>query len=81
MHGPRAAGQWMGIQNLVGNLSGVVAPLVTGYVVDRTGHFYWAFAIAAAITLAGSLAFGIVIRCVEPVVWADDPQVPTTASA
>jgi MFS family permease len=79
--GPRAAGQWMGIQNLVGNLSGVVAPLVTGYVVDRTGHFYWAFAIAAAITLAGSLAFGIVIRCVEPVVWADDPQVPTTASA
>jgi dipeptide/tripeptide permease len=71
----------MGIQNLVGNLSGVVAPLVTGYVVDRTGHFYWAFAIAAAITLTGSLAFGIVIRCVEPVVWADDPQVPATASA
>jgi MFS family permease len=74
--GPRAAGQWMGIQNLVGNLSGVLAPLVTGYVVDRTGHFYWAFAIAAAITLAGSLAFGVGIRCVEPVVWADDALLP-----
>jgi MFS family permease len=38
--GPRAAGQWMGVQNLIGNLSGVVAPLVTGFVVDRTGKLF-----------------------------------------
>jgi MFS family permease len=67
--GPRAAGQWMGIQNLVANMAGVLAPLVTGIVVDRTGEFFWAFAIAALVTLAGAFAFGLLIRCVEPVSW------------
>jgi MFS family permease len=67
--GPRAAGQWMGVQNLIGNLAGVVAPMVTGYVVDRTGGFYWAFAIAAAAALLGALAFGALIPKIEPVAW------------
>jgi MFS family permease len=79
--GPRAAGQWMGVQNMIGNLSGVLAPLITGFVVDRTGHFYWAFAIAAAVALVGALAFGVLIRRVEPVVWAADRPVPATAPA
>ena len=67
--GPRAAGQWMGVQNLVGNLAGVVAPMVTGLVVDYTGEFYWAFAIAAGVALLGSLAFGVLIPRIEPVKW------------
>jgi len=65
--GPRAAGQWMGIQNLVGNLAGVIAPALTGFVVDRTGEYYWAFAIAAGVALLGSLAFGVLIPRIEPV--------------
>ncbi len=69
--GPRAAGQWMGIQNLIGNLAGVLAPLITGFVVDRTDHYYWAFVIAALIALVGSLAFGVVIRRIEPVAWSE----------
>ncbi len=67
--GPRAAGKWMGIQNLCANMAGVLASIVTGMVVDRTGHFFWAFVIASAITLGGAFAFGVVIRRVEPVVW------------
>lgn len=67
--GPRAAGQWMGVQNLVGNLAGIVAPMLTGFVVDRTGEFYWAFAIAAGVALLGSLAFGVLIPRIEPVKW------------
>ena len=67
--GPRAAGQWMGMQNLVANMAGVLAPLVTGIVVDRTNEFFWAFAIAALVTLAGAFAFGLLIRRVEPVSW------------
>jgi MFS family permease len=67
--GPRAAGQWMGVQNLVGNLAGVLAPMLTGFVVDRTGEFYWAFAIAAGVALLGSLAFGVLIPRIEPVKW------------
>ncbi len=71
--GPRAAGQWMGVQNLVGNLAGVIAPALTGFVVDRTGEYYWAFAIAAGVALLGSVAFGVLIPRIEPVVWNQDP--------
>jgi MFS family permease len=67
--GPRAAGQWMGIQNLCANMAGVLAPLVTGFIVHRSNDFFWPFAIAAAVTLAGVLAYVVVIRRVEPVAW------------
>jgi MFS family permease len=74
--GPRAAGQWMGVQNMIGNLAGVVAPLVTGFVLDSTGSYFWAFAIAAGVALGGTLAFGILIPKVEPVVWPEYPGKP-----
>jgi MFS family permease len=67
--GPRAAGQWMGLQNFIGNLSGILQPVLTGFLVDRTGHFGWAFAIAGVISLVGALAFGIVIPRVERLEW------------
>ncbi len=69
--GPRAAGKWMGVQNLCANMAGVLAPLITGQVVDRTGRFYFAFAIAAAVTLLGAAAYGFVIERVEPIHWND----------
>jgi MFS family permease len=68
--GPRAAGRWMGIQNFIANIAGVLAPLITGLVADATGEFYWAFAIAAAVTLGGAFAFGLMVRRVEPLPWA-----------
>jgi sugar phosphate permease len=67
--GPRAAGQWMGVQNLCANMAGVTAPLLTGFVVDATGSFLWAFVIAAAVTASGALAYVVLIREVEPVRW------------
>jgi MFS family permease len=67
--GPRAAGQWMGVQNFIGNIAGVVAPFVTGLVVDHTHGFYWAFVIAALVTLFGCLAFGVLIPRIEPIKW------------
>jgi len=69
--GPRAAGQWMGVQNLIGNLAGVIAPVVTGFVIDRTGAYFWAFAIAAGIALLGTVAFGILLPKIEPVLWPE----------
>jgi MFS family permease len=69
--GPRAAGKWLGLQNLIANLSGVVAPLVTGKVVDATGSFYWAFAVAAAVALSGAFAYGVVIEAVAPLRWRE----------
>jgi hypothetical protein len=40
----------MGAQNFVVNLAGAVAPALTGFLVDRTGRFYWPFLITSAIT-------------------------------
>jgi MFS family permease len=68
--GPRAAGRWVGIQNCIGNCAGIVAPVVTGLVVDRTGQYYWAFLIAASFAIAGILGWGLAIRRVAPLNWA-----------
>jgi sugar phosphate permease len=67
--GPRAAGRWTGFQNFVGNLAGVAAPALTGFVLERTGHFYWAFAIVAAVALIGTACWVFLVGPVEPVIW------------
>jgi MFS family permease len=67
--GPRAAGKWVGIQNCLGNFSGVLMPLITGFVVDRTGDFVWGFVIAGGVTLLGIVAWGFIIPRVEPIAW------------
>ncbi|MFN0171693.1 MAG: MFS transporter [Bryobacteraceae bacterium] len=67
--GPAAAGRWSGIQNAVGNLGGVVSPLVTGFAVERSGSFLSAFAVAAVIGAAGALAYLAFVPRVEPVNW------------
>lgn len=67
--GPLAAGKWSGLQNFVANLAGVIAPLITGVVVDRTGQFFWAFAISAAVALLGAVVYVFVLGRIEPVNW------------
>jgi len=67
--GPQAAGRWTGFQNFVGNLAGVVAPALTGFVVDRTGHFYWACAILTAVALTGTASWVFLVGPVEQVIW------------
>jgi len=67
--GPRAAGQWVGLQNFVGNLAGILGPILTGALVDRTGGFGWAFIVAAAISATAALAFGVIVPKVETLEW------------
>jgi MFS family permease len=67
--GARAAGKWTGLQNFVANLAGVTAPAITGLVVDRTGRFFWAFAVTAAIALAGSAVYIFALGPVEQADW------------
>lgn len=55
--GPRAAGKWTGLQNGFGNLAGVAAPVLTGWIVKETHVFFWAFFVAAAIVLLGAFFF------------------------
>jgi MFS-type transporter involved in bile tolerance (Atg22 family) len=70
--GARAAGQWYGLQGIAGQFAGVVAPIVTGVIVDSTGQFAWAFIIAAAVLLIGAFAWGLIVPRIEPIRWADE---------
>jgi MFS transporter, ACS family, D-galactonate transporter len=72
--GPQAAGRWTGFQNFIGNLAGVLAPALTGFVVGRTSHFYWAFAILLAVTIMGTLSWVFLVGPVEQVIWHKKPQ-------
>jgi MFS family permease len=68
--GRRAAGKWMALQNMLGNFAGVLSPLVTGLVVDRTGSYDLAFALASASAVAAALVWAYGVRRIAPVEWS-----------
>lgn len=59
--GARASGGWIGVQNTLGNISGIVGPILTGVIVDRLGGYDWAFAAAAGVAVAGTLLWALVV--------------------
>jgi ACS family D-galactonate transporter-like MFS transporter len=67
--GPQAAGRWTGFQNFFGNISGVVAPTLTGFILDRTGEFLWAFAITTGVALLGAWSWVFFVGPIQPVEW------------
>ena len=67
--GARAAGKWMGFQNCLANVAGIIAPVITGVLVDRTGQFYWAFLVAGAFALTGLAGWGLMIGEIAPLSW------------
>ncbi len=67
--GPSAAGKWSGVQNSFANMSGVAAPAITGFVVNKTGQFFWAFAVAAVVVLIGASAYAFLLGPVETIKW------------
>jgi MFS family permease len=71
--GARASGKWMGVQNCLGNLSGIVGPLITGEIIDRTGGFQAAFVVTAAVALVGLVGWILMIPRVEPLAWRGAP--------
>jgi len=67
--GPTASARWIGIQNCCGNLAGVVAPALTGLLVEETHHFVAAFVTAAIVSLAGLIGWVAMIPRVAPLAW------------
>ncbi|WP_309612227.1 MFS transporter [Sphingomonas sp.] len=65
--GRRASGSWVGAVNGIGNTSGIVGPLITGAIVDRTGSYVAAFLLAAGISAFGALWWLFAVPKVEPV--------------
>ena len=52
--GPRATGTWVGLQNAIGNSSGIVGPIITGIIVQKAGYSA-AFVVTAVIAAVGAL--------------------------
>ena len=59
--GPRDAAGWIGVQNAIGSVSGVIGPVVTGAIVDATGSFAGAFAFVGLVCAAGAAVFALAV--------------------
>ena len=64
--GPRASGTWVGFQNSLGNLSGIIMPIVTGIVVQRMGYDS-AFVLTAAVALFGAVWWLVAVPEIEQI--------------
>src|SRR6476661_202159 len=64
--GPRASGTWVGVQNAIGNLSGIIGPPITGYVIHHAG---WdnAFILTAVIAAVGALWWAVGVPGIKQV--------------
>jgi len=54
---------------VAGQLAGVVSPIVTGLLIDRTGNYDWAFLVAGAAAAVAMFAWCVVVRRVEALDW------------
>jgi ACS family D-galactonate transporter-like MFS transporter len=67
--GPQCSGRWVGVQNFIGSLGGGFAPAITGFVLNRTGQFYWPFLITALVSWLGALTWVFAVGPIKPVQW------------
>jgi MFS family permease len=61
------AGSVSGIQNFGGNLGGILAPWLTGYVVQTTKSFVLALGIPGVFPVGGILADACLVRSTGPI--------------
>jgi dipeptide/tripeptide permease len=67
LRNPRDVSRVVAITSFGGNLFGLIAPIITGYVVAGTGGYAWAFRIAACLLFFGFLAtLSLTRRPIEP---------------
>jgi MFS family permease len=56
-----------GIMNLSNQLSGIAAPIVTGFVVAATKNFHWAFLVAAIYLAIGIASYIFLLGEITPI--------------
>lgn len=71
--GPRAAGTWVGVQNALGNFSGILGPIVTGLIVDAAGYGS-AFVAAAMVIAAGGLWWIVGVPKIQQLAFGPEQQ-------
>ena len=68
--GTAMAGRWSSVQNGLANLSGIVAPWITGLIVQVSGSARLAFVLTGGVALVGAFSYALLVRRVEPVEWS-----------
>src|SRR5207248_10948934 len=63
---PEQVGIWTGDENFGGNVAGIIAPLATGLLIDRTGSYLPGFALGPAVLLAGLLSYWFIVGDLTP---------------
>ncbi len=58
-------GLWTGVYNFVGNIAGILSPIITGVLIEQTGSYTPPFILAAALVAAGPMAFWFIVGDLE----------------
>jgi MFS transporter, ACS family, D-galactonate transporter len=58
---PHEIGLWTGIYNFVGNVAGILSPLITGKLIASTGSYVPPFVLAAVLIALGPLALWLIV--------------------
>jgi dipeptide/tripeptide permease len=67
------------VQNAAGNVAGLIAPAITGVLVDQTGLFDVAFALAAGLKFLGLIGWVLMLPKIAPIQWAQDSRACATS--
>jgi predicted MFS family arabinose efflux permease len=63
---PHAVGSVTSVQNFIGTFGGLLAAIVTGYIVQATGSFVAALVVAGGMALMGAFCYVFLVRRFEP---------------
>jgi MFS transporter, ACS family, D-galactonate transporter len=73
-------GSWMGAGNFIGNIGGVLSPLVTGILIARTGSYVPGFAFAPLVLVAGLLSYWFIVGELRPLEERPHPNHSSSAA-
>ncbi len=57
-----------GIQNTFSNMAGIIAPIMTGFLLDKTGSFIVPIILSGVIAILGATSYWFIVGKLEPVV-------------
>jgi MFS family permease len=58
---PSDVGVWTGVYNFVGNIAGILSPIITGFLIAQSGSYTPPFILAAVLIAIGPLAFWFIV--------------------
>jgi len=71
---PDQVGIWTGVKNYSGNLGGILAPLIMGLLISRTGSYAPGFAVGAILLVTGLIPYWFVVGELKPPALGKDQR-------